>query len=191
MAFTGAHALLLDRREDAAADAPGEMEALVERARRGDRAAFTALYARFAPMVAAIAVAHAARADVEDVQQDVFLAAWQALPALRSDAHVGGWLAAIARHRAHRVRSRTRPTEPLHEHAAGAEPANDDAGTDVLAVLKTLPAAYRETLALRLIEGKGGEEIAALTGLTHGSVRVNLTRGMALLRAALEQRGWR
>ncbi len=38
---------------------------------------------------------------------------------------------------------------------------------------------------LRLVEGLGGAEIAALTGLGAGSVRVNLHRGMRLLRAAL------
>jgi DNA-directed RNA polymerase specialized sigma24 family protein len=34
-----------------------------------------------------------------------------------------------------------------------------------------------------------GQEIAERTGLTHGSVRVNLTRGMALLRPLLQEAG--
>lgn len=49
------------------------------------------------------------------------------------------------------------------------------------------PEAYRETLLLRLVEGLTGPEIAERTGLTAGSVRVNLHRGMALLRAALTE----
>jgi RNA polymerase sigma-70 factor (ECF subfamily) len=48
-----------------------------------------------------------------------------------------------------------------------------------------LPDAYRETLILRLVEGMTGPEIAARTGLKHGSVRVNLHRGMQQLRAKL------
>ena len=56
----------------------------------------------------------------------------------------------------------------------------------VLDVIRTLPAAYRETLVLRLVEGLTGPEIAERTGLTPASVRVNLHRGMALLRAKLE-----
>ena len=46
-------------------------------------------------------------------------------------------------------------------------------------------------LGLRLVEGLSGPEIAARTGLTHGSVRVNLHRGMSLLRPLLAAEGWR
>jgi len=55
----------------------------------------------------------------------------------------------------------------------------------VLAIIQTLPEAYRETLVLRLVEGYSGPEIAELTGLSHGSVRVNLHRGFRLLRDKL------
>jgi len=55
----------------------------------------------------------------------------------------------------------------------------------VLDAVMSLPDAYRETLILRLVEGMTGPEIAARTGMTHGSVRVNLHRGMEQLRAKL------
>ena len=55
----------------------------------------------------------------------------------------------------------------------------------MLAVLRELPQAYHEPLILRLVEGMTGPEIARRTGMTHGSVRVNLCRGMKLLRQAL------
>ena len=54
-----------------------------------------------------------------------------------------------------------------------------------LAAIQMLPEAYRETLVLRLVEGLNGPEIAALTGLTPDSVRVNLHRGFRLLRTRL------
>jgi RNA polymerase sigma-70 factor (ECF subfamily) len=54
-----------------------------------------------------------------------------------------------------------------------------------MAAIRALPEAYRETLTMRLVEGMTGPEIAERTGLTHGSVRVNLHRGMLQLRAAL------
>jgi RNA polymerase sigma-70 factor (ECF subfamily) len=57
-----------------------------------------------------------------------------------------------------------------------------------LAVIRTLPEAYRETLILRLVEGFTGPEIAERTGLTPGSVRVNLHRGMQMLREKLGTR---
>ena len=55
----------------------------------------------------------------------------------------------------------------------------------VLAAIRTLPDAYRETLVLRLVEGMTGPEIATRTGLTPASVRVNLHRGMKQLRERL------
>ena len=55
----------------------------------------------------------------------------------------------------------------------------------VLAAIRRLPEAYRETLVLRLVEGLTGPEIAERTGLQPGSVRVNLHRGMQMLREAL------
>ena len=57
----------------------------------------------------------------------------------------------------------------------------------LLAAVGELPEAYREPLILRFVEGMSGPEIAARTGLTHGSVRVNLHRGMQLLREKWEQ----
>jgi RNA polymerase sigma-70 factor (ECF subfamily) len=62
--------------------------------------------------------------------------------------------------------------------------ARDD-GAVILEVIRRLPEAYRETLILRLVEGMTGPEIAERTGLTAGSVRVNLHRGMQMLREKL------
>ena len=57
----------------------------------------------------------------------------------------------------------------------------------VLQIIRSLSEAYRETLVLRLVEGLTGPEIAERTGLTPASVRVNLHRGMKLLREKLER----
>jgi len=54
-----------------------------------------------------------------------------------------------------------------------------------LAALQALPETYRETLLLRLMSGLSGAEIAEHTATTPGSLRVNLTRGMAMLRERL------
>lgn len=55
----------------------------------------------------------------------------------------------------------------------------------MLEAIRSLPEAYREPLVLRLVEGLTGPEIAEKTGLTPGSVRVNLSRGMKRLRTSL------
>ena len=55
-----------------------------------------------------------------------------------------------------------------------------------LEAIRSLPDCYRETLMLRLVEGMTGPEIAQRTGLTHESVRVNLCRGMKMLRERIQ-----
>ena len=168
-------------------DHAAEDARLVLRARDGDAAAFSRLYERYAHMIHGMLLARVSRLDVEDLVQDVFLAAWRRLDNLRDPAAFGGWLSMIARNRAtdfHRsgVEAVELP-DTLEAHDATA------VGPEASAVLDTirhLPEAYRETLILRLVEGMTGPEIAARTGLTAASVRVNLHRGMKLLREKLE-----
>jgi RNA polymerase sigma-70 factor, ECF subfamily len=131
--------------------------------------------------------------EAEDLTQEVFLKALRQLASLRDVAKFGGWLAAIARNLANDYHRRAVPEEPILDDATesdirfpGAPVDLELSGERVLAVVKSLPDAYRETLILRLVEGMNGPEIAARTGLTAGSVRVNLHRGMQMLREKLQ-----
>ena len=74
--------------------------------------------------------------------------------------------------------------ENLPVPGGAAERADAHAALDAI---RALPEAYRETLMLRLVEGLSGPEIATRTGLTPASVRVNLHRGMKLLREKLQR----
>ena len=160
--------------------------AVVEAARRGDRSAFAELYRRYARMVHGLLVASVPRTDVDDLVQDVFLLAMRRLESLREAAAFPGWLAAIARHRAADHYRRHAPEEvPLPDELT-AHTSDDTEAQAILDVIRSLPEAYREPLVLRLVEGMSGQEIADRTGLTPASVRVNLHRGMKLLRARLE-----
>jgi RNA polymerase sigma-70 factor (ECF subfamily) len=157
---------------------------LVEAARGGDRAAFALLYRQYLRMVHGILLARIPRADVDDLVQDVFMTALERMAALRDASAFGGWLAAIARNRATDHMRRAPLTTTLPEHLAVADRDRTEA-LAVMGLIRSLPDAYRETLTLRLVEGMTGPEIAACTGLTEGSVRVNLHRGMKQLRALL------
>jgi RNA polymerase sigma-70 factor (ECF subfamily) len=172
-------------RPDAAA---GDDAALVAAAQGGDRAAFAELYQRYGRMVRGILISSVGIGDADDVLQEVFMTAMQQLTALRDPLAFGGWLATIARNKGvDHLRRRPVQTE-LPDDLAGVSPDGIEAQSEALAVLaaiRGLPAAYRETLTLRLIEGMTGPEIARRTGLTEGSVRVNLHRGMQQLRARL------
>jgi RNA polymerase sigma-70 factor (ECF subfamily) len=132
---------------------------------------FETLYRRFAPYVNAILVSKVPHLAVEDLIQEVFAEAWRKLDQLQELSSFGPWVAAIARNKAadyHRRRMRTVSLESISE--------------PLLEALRQLPEAYHETLALRFVEGFTGPEIAEITGLTHGSVRVNLSRGVQMLR---------
>jgi RNA polymerase sigma-70 factor, ECF subfamily len=165
---------------------------LVSAARDGDRAAFGRLYNRYARMVHGVVLAKAPVSEADDLVQDVFLLALRRLSTLREAGSFGAWLAAIARNLANDYHRRCMPEDPLEDDAPEndierGKTSGDDRGpaAAILDVVKSLPDVYRETLILRLVEGMTGPEIAARTGLTHGSVRVNLHRGMQLLRARL------
>jgi RNA polymerase sigma-70 factor (ECF subfamily) len=177
--------LAMEGRPSAADEETPSLEAsLAAAARNGDRAAFGRLYDRFSPMVHGILLARVPRADVDDVVQDVFLQAMRRLGSLRDPEAFGPWLAAIARNRARDHWRRADEVVPLPDEVPGPPHPEGEALT-VLAAIRRLPEAYRETLVLRLVEGMTGPEIAERTGLTPGSVRVNLHRGFAMLREEL------
>lgn len=159
---------------------------LVRTAQDGEQSAFARLYERYAPFIHGVLLARVAPDDVEDLLQDVFLTAWKNLGSLRDPAAFGGWLSMIARNRAADLHRRdVRSVElPADLQAPGSIAAQTEA-LAVLEIIRSLPAAYRETLVLRLVEGMTGPEIAQRTGLTAPSVRVNLHRGMKLLREKL------
>jgi RNA polymerase sigma-70 factor (ECF subfamily) len=138
------------------------------------------------PVVHGLLLARMAAADVDDVVQEVFITAYQKLQMLREPAAFAGWIARIARNRAED--SRRSVLERMDLDRTVATDANQEDAVDAaraLAAIRALPAAYRETLMFRLVEGMSADEIAQRTGLTSGSVRVNLHRGMRLLREAL------
>jgi RNA polymerase sigma-70 factor (ECF subfamily) len=159
---------------------------LVKAVLEGNRESFARLYELYAPMVHGILLARVPRMEVEDLVQDIFLHAFKKLTSLRDANAFGGWLAMITRNRAmdfHRAAKTM--VEVKEEHAVGDRRKRAKA-EEILNVIRSLPDAYRETLVLRLVEGMTGPEIASRTGLTAASVRVNLHRGMKLLREKLD-----
>ena len=155
-------------------------------ARAGSQAGYAALYARFAPLVHGILLGRFRPAIADELTQECFQQAFARLGQLREDHKFGAWIAVAAR--------RLQPAPGEHRDtgdevaavaSVAAGPDERTEAANLLAAIVDLPEAYRETLLLRLVEGQSGAEIAALTGLTPASVRVNLHRGMALLRQRL------
>ncbi|HEY5926936.1 MAG TPA: sigma-70 family RNA polymerase sigma factor [Kofleriaceae bacterium] len=160
-----------------------DLTTVVVTARRGDRKAFAELYRRFHRAVHGVVLAKVSFNDAADLVQDVFAVALERLPQLAEPAAFAGWLMSIARHRAIDHLRGSKPTDELADIPVAASRSAEVA--EVLAALRALPEAYQETMILRLVEGMSGPEIAEQTGLSEGSVRVNLHRGMKLLRERL------
>jgi RNA polymerase sigma-70 factor (ECF subfamily) len=161
-------------------------EDLVVSAQHGDPAAFSRLYADYAPMVHGILLARVPRDEVDDLLQDVFLTAMRRLNSLRDPRAFGAWLATVTRNRANDYH-RAPHASQLPDQVPSPKPVEVEAWF-VLQAIRNLPEAYHDTLMLRLVEGMSGPEISARTGLTEGSVRVNLHRGMTMLREALAKK---
>ena len=172
-------------RTDRAASSAGLAERL-RAAAAGDHEAFGQLYANYVRMVHGILLARVPVCDVDDLVQDVFLTAFRRLGSLRDPAAFGSWLATIARNRATDYLRRLRQEVSLPRDLPGGQQIESDT-LAALDAMRKLPEAYRETLSMRLVEGMSGADITERTGMTPASVRVNLHRGMKLLRELL---GW-
>jgi RNA polymerase sigma factor (sigma-70 family) len=163
-------------------------------ARRGDADAFGRLVRGHASLVCAVTTAALGDpAAGEDVAQEVFVEAWQALPRLRDPARFSGWLRQIARHRASNARrSRGRRREVGSDDVLGAvrDPGPDpgdrlDRVRREAALWRSLEALDRdvgEVLVLFYREGRSVREVAERLDLTEQAVRKRLSRARERLR---------
>ncbi len=166
---------------------------LAERARRGDRAAFTQLVERFHRMVYKV-VLHRCRdaRDAEDVSQDVFLHAYRSIGGLREPDAFVSWLLRIAQHRAlrfHRNRARraivlAEAADEVRRRAAdSAGPAHEDRGAEEL--VAGLPECERMALRWKYLEGCSYEEIGERLSMSFHQVDYLLRKAKRALRAAV------
>jgi RNA polymerase sigma-70 factor (ECF subfamily) len=178
-------------------------EALVRSARQGDRAAFEELIRRTSRLVFArlyLEVGDAHRA--EDLLQETLLAAFRSLRQLTDPANFRSWLLKIAQNLVidaarHDLRLKraapTRAAVQSLDRVAGRTPRPEDqvqreeTREQVLAVLRSLPEEYRLPLTLRYIGGADYETISQQLGLSNGSLRGLLHRGLKVLRGKLQQ----
>jgi len=175
-------------------------EALVLRSQKGDRAAFEELVRHTARLV--FSRLYLETGDVhraEDLVQDTFLSAWRRICQVSEPSGFRTWLLTIAhsvavdaqRHLSRKKRSGAHVGESaLAGLCSGApappeEAARNESRQKVLSVLRSLPEEYRMPLTLRYIAGADYETIGRQLGLTNGSLRGLLARGMEKMRAAM------
>ena len=185
-------------------------EGLIDRARGGDRAAFNRLVEGHLPRVWNVVwriLRH--REDTEDVVQEVFLAAYRALPAFRGEARLSTWLQRIAVTRslnhldrsAEKIRRASRsldapqwddggelrsdgpPMEPISTQPSPLQALEvNELRRRLARCMDRLPGAWRAVIALRDGESRAYEEIASTLGIALGTVRSRLARARLALR---------
>ena len=180
------------------ADDGGEERSLVAAAARGEVHAFEALYRRHAGrvhgVIGRLVGGHGARA--EDLTQEAFVRAWQALPAFRFESAFSTWLHRLAVNTA-LMELRSRRSRPQDEGDSDEEVfeligSTDSAGhttalsMDLERAVASLPPRARAVLVLYDVEGWKHEEIAAELGMAVGSSKAQLHRARNLLRDRLE-----
>ena len=168
--------------------------ALARSAGAGDVAAFEALYRRHAGRVHGVIKrlvgSHSSRA--EDLTQEAFVRAWQALPKFRHESALSTWLhrlavtTALMELRSRRTGPRFDDEEAL-DHVGTADSAGHGAALsmDLERAVATLPARARAVLVLHDVEGWKHEEIANELGMAVGSSKAQLHRARRLLRGRL------
>jgi RNA polymerase sigma-70 factor (ECF subfamily) len=166
---------------------------LLDRARAGEREAFTALVERFHPELVRIAFAITGDVDAaRDAAQLAWVKAWQRLPTVRQPDRLHGWLIAIAANEARQQvrasrRRHVREIEPVGADVRdGGDPHASADRVDLGRALVRLAAADRALLAMRYLGGLTAEEIGAATGVTGSAVRSRLSRLIARLREELD-----
>jgi RNA polymerase sigma-70 factor (ECF subfamily) len=145
-------------------------------------------------MIRRIASSYEAKTHLaQELVQDIYFAIWRALPSYRGNAALRTFVARIATKRAvtHVARTlRSPPSSSLDESipASGVGPESEvialDQRAKLLAAVRILPLAYRQT-ALLTLEGLPPKEIADILGISTNAVAIRMSRAKALLRELL------
>ncbi|MBV8033849.1 sigma-70 family RNA polymerase sigma factor [Roseateles sp.] len=176
---------------------------LVREAQQGSRAAFDMLVLKYQRRVERL-LSRSVRdpADVADLCQETFLAAYRALPAFRGESAFYTWIYRIAINAAkrhHGNRARQRPVESLDgdegTFGTGATPSDDATPEALLAgrqlarelddAVGALAEDQRRALLLREVDGLSYDEIGDLMGCPPGTVRSRIFRAREAVAARL------
>jgi RNA polymerase sigma-70 factor (ECF subfamily) len=156
---------------------------LVGRAREGDQVAFSRLFEHYhAPILNYLHRMVGDRAMAEDLTQDTFIKAYNALPATRPDLAFKPWLYRIATNTAISQLRRRKivqwiPFLPGHDHASDQSIERSvSRRQDIEQTLERLPKHYAAALLLRHYQGLSLAETANALGITENAAKLRLFR---------------
>ena len=168
-------------------------EVLIQQFKEGNSDAFDALYRFYLPKVYNRVRYVIPAEDVEDVTQEVFLAALKALPTFRGEAQFSTWLRTLTNHKvAEFYRKRNRKQEvqqaPLSEAAGCTEGRTSELMEERMIMrhaLQQLSTSYQDILLLRFAEDMQFNQIAEVTGLSLEATKSLFRRAVVALKNQL------
>jgi len=170
-------------------------ELLVEQFRRGDESAFDRIVKQYSADIATLTNRLLGwPGDVEDVTQDIFLAAYLGLKKFRCECSLKSWLFTITinKCRTNRYKRWLRLRRLLQEIdkvllSSDSEEKDMDADEfrQVRRAVAALPAKYREPIVLRYLHEINNDKISRILGITKNTLNVRLNRARKLLKEDL------
>jgi RNA polymerase sigma-70 factor (ECF subfamily) len=174
-----------------------EEQALVARAKAGDRSAYEALVRHNADRLYAVILRFSAsESDAEEATQEAFLRAWRSIGRFRGDARFFTWLYRIGVNEAKRILERRpspgtvasvedRPIDNIVDDAPQLQPRVEAAELRRVLeqAIRRLPEKYRAAVVLRDVEGLSTSEAAEVLGVGEAAFKSRLHRGRMALRA--------
>jgi len=171
-------------------------ESLVKKFNQGDESAFERIVRQYSAEVAVLANRLLGwPGEVEDVTQDVFLAAYLGLKKFRSECSLKTWLFTITinKCRSYRYKRILRRRLTVAGLQPGMLPAADKRLVDretvalISRAIRGLPARYREPIVLRYLQELPTAEICQILGVTQNALQVRLNRARKRLRTELAE----
>ena len=166
---------------------------IAKKAMHGDPTAFGELYSQFSSEMYRYALySLGSRETALDAVQETALEAFRGIVKLRSESAAKAWFFGILynvckRFQREKYGADTAPIELCQELSSESGEDSISLGIDLLRLISSLDAQEREIVLLSAVCGYSGKEIAAITGIAHGTVRSKLSRTLAKLRAELDK----
>jgi RNA polymerase sigma-70 factor (ECF subfamily) len=195
------------RNDGGATPRDADEQRLIDRCLAGEAEAFRPLVNRYQRVTFSVALRMlGSRADAEDVTQQAFVDAFNALHGFRGEgrAHAfSTWLLRIAVNRSKDIlKSKKRAEEPLEDEVPGTaaafayDPSNPEANASsgerrqrLESALLQVATKYREVLILKDVEELSYEEIRDILQLPLTTLKIRVVRARAMLRDIIEREG--
>jgi RNA polymerase sigma factor (sigma-70 family) len=166
------------------------IDELIARCKANERKAQELLYKQFASKMLGVCFRYATdRMEAEDMLQNGFIKVFQKIGDYRNEGSFEGWIRRIMVHSSieyyrkhHKMMQLVDIEEAADEIAVNPLATSKLAANDLILLIQQLPPGYRIVFNLHAIEGYSHKEIAAITGITEGASKSQLSRARGVLK---------